>query len=299
MEEKNIENELEGFFIEDDKKFSEEETFKLINRVKKFAKLVGKEGKIHIEKKTLSEKDKSKLYLVARYLASKLGELKPEIKINPKIKTITIKEFSQTFSISQDNARARMSQLIKEGFATRPKKGEIEIIPYKVEGFIKEIEEEKPFAKKRNIKRTAPSIKKYPKIKEQIDTQEKYQKIKEAFKIEESTLKDNLVLKNNGTFKISPIKGKSKSNKQQKCALASAYILFKGFEKDNFESRFLTKICKISGIDHTRMKDSIKILKRKGFIDNDGRNSTKLRLKEKGKKEAEKIIKEIFGGLNE
>lgn len=44
---------IEGFFIEDDKSFQKDKIISLINRCKKFAKLIGRNGMVYIEKKGL------------------------------------------------------------------------------------------------------------------------------------------------------------------------------------------------------------------------------------------------------
>jgi len=80
-----IDKEIEGFFIEDEIKYKQEDIIRLINKLKQYAKLVGKEGRVHIEDKSLSGTDRSKVFLIARYLGSELSKLKPAFTTVPTL----------------------------------------------------------------------------------------------------------------------------------------------------------------------------------------------------------------------
>lgn len=135
-----MKEELEGFFVEDEKKFRQEDIAKLIGKLKRYAKLIGKDGRVYIEDKNLSGTDQSKIFLITRYLGSELSKLKPELGIKKEIASVTIKELAEFLSINEPNARARISQLIDEGFAKRPTKGSVQVESFRIKRFLDQLE---------------------------------------------------------------------------------------------------------------------------------------------------------------
>lgn len=287
------ESQIEGFIIEDERKFREEDILSLINRLKKFAKLIGKEGKVHIEDRSLSGSDMSRVFLIARYLGGELAKVKPELKLNKNMTVVNIQEFSDFLSTNNNSARARMSALCSEGFAKRITRGIIIVESSKIEGFINQLEKrtEEPEKVAKKLKKKKLRLTEKEVIK--IDAEVIIEKLSSDINVEKEKLNDILFIKNDGTFKFNTMIGDSKYAKQKSCILCSGYILLIGFNKRTFSSRKLSDICYNSNIDQSDIAQTIKILKNQGFISKVGRGSQENIIREKGKKEARKILLEL------
>lgn len=296
------EHDIEGFFVENEDKFTEEQLLKSISKLKRYAKLIGSDGRVHIEDKALSGTDKLKVFLVARYLGSELGKIKPELKINENIKAINMDDVSSFLSIDKDNARARMSALVQEGFARRPVKGKIEVEPFQVERFLDQLEKgagknntltTKAQPKKKKAKRLQTGKEEEP--KESVNPDEIYGRLSKDLGIDIKKLKDNIYVKEDGSFKFNSVNGESRYAKQKSCLLMSAYISLMGFGNKTFTSRLITDICFHSMVDHTDLNQTIKQLKNQELISKEGRRSQNNIIREKGKEIAREEIKNLCG----
>lgn len=291
MEEKHN---IDGFFVENADKFTEEQLLKSVSRLKKYAKLIGRDGRVHIEDKRLSGTDQLKVFLITRYLGGELGKLKLEMNISADIKSINTDDVSSFLSVDKDNARARMSALVQEGFARRPVKGKIEAEPFQVERFLDQLEkgiqkENSPTSKKPSKKKVKTEIKEEPKV--QVNPNDIYGRLAKDLTIDVAKIKDTIYIKEDGSFKFNSIKGDSKYAKQKSCLLMSAYVFLMGFSNKTFTSRMITDICIHSGVDHTDLNQTIKQLKKQELISKEGRGSQSNIIREKGKSLARDELK--------
>lgn len=287
------EDHIKGFFIEDERKFKKEDILSLINRVKIYAKLVGREGKVHIINKSLSGTDMSKIFLVTRYLGGELSKVKPELKINKNIPAVNVQEFADFLSKDKHNARARMSTLCSGGFAKRKARGSIMVEPFQIESFLDQLE--KPPEKPKE-KITRPRTTRQKRIEKEIieiDENKIFEKLSSDINVEKIKLNDVLFIKQDGTFKFNTMIGDSKYAKQKNCIICSGYILLMGFNIKNFKTRQISEICFHSNIDTSDLAQSIKILKKQELITKTGRHSQENKMREKGKTEARRILKEL------
>jgi len=294
MDAEKLDSGIEEFFIEDDKKFKEEDLLRTINSLKKYAKLLGREGKVHIERKNLSKADKLKIFLVVRFLGSELAALKPELKINPQIKVADIDSISTFLGVSRENARSRMSSLVNEDFAKRTSIGNIEVKSFQINRFIEYLEElDMPKQKSKKQIKNKPLVKK---ISEgpKINVEEIYSRLENYLKIDKTKIKKFIYIGESGSFKFDAIFEGSKYAKQKICSLLSAYILFFGFGRKTFQSREINVICKNSYVDVTDLRDAIKQLKKQGLIAKENKGSQSNYLKEKGKNKAEKLLTDLI-----
>jgi hypothetical protein len=288
-------HDIEGFFVENEDKFTEEQLMKSISRLKSYAKLIGREGRVHIEDKSLSGTNKLKVFLVTRYLGAELGKLKSEMKIDPNIKSINTDDVSSFLSVDKNNSRARMSALVQEGFARRPVKGKIEVEPFQVERFLDQLEKCAEQIKSDSLK-TKPKKTTKQKIiesKSQIDPASIYERLSKDLNIEIKKLKDNIYIKDDGTFKFNSVIGETRTAKQRTCLLMSAYIYLMGFGNDTFGSKKIKEICFHSMVDHTDLNQTIKQLKKQELISKEGRRSQSNIIREKGKEMAREELKKL------
>lgn len=294
-----MDKEIEGFFIEDEKKYKQEDIIRLINKLKQYAKLVGKEGRVHIEDKSLSGTDRSKVFLIARYLGSELSKLKPELGIKKSIESVTTKEFAEILSIDEPNARARISQLVDEGFAKRPTKGSVQVEPFQIERFLDTFKKskEKTSSRLKTKKVTIPKKVKIPERQEgeiaKIDEEKIIDSLSEFLSVNREKMKDIIHIRSNGVFKFHHMPGKNKAEKQQNCVLCSGFIYSVGFQKKTFTSRELSDICYQSGVDTDGLNYTIRHMKERALINKAGRRSQENILREKGKTQAQEILKAL------
>lgn len=122
----NIE-EMKKKLLIDSEKYDETKLEQQITLLSKFCKVDAK-GRVLFTVKGISNKDKIKLVLVARFLANKLDN-----KINPRV---NVSEIAYMLSISEDQARARLSDIAKEGFATPKDRGVYLVVPYRIDDFL-------------------------------------------------------------------------------------------------------------------------------------------------------------------
>lgn len=86
---------------------------------------VDNKGRIHFEKKALSGKDKIKLALAARAVAS---ELDPNISSD-----ITIGELAQSSGLPENQVRARCTEFVADNYAESPERGVFRAVFGKIE----------------------------------------------------------------------------------------------------------------------------------------------------------------------
>lgn len=289
---------IEGFFVEDEIPYKEEQVRNLINRVKKYAKLAGKSGDVNIEKEDLTDTDKTKLFLIVRYLGAELAKLKPELGINEDIAEVSIDEFAKFIDRDPSNARARMSQLDKEGFASKTVKGKLKVRSLMVKKFIEYLETPKEdTSSKARIKQKKPIKPRISQITKsvlpEIDNDEVYDRLTKNLEVDKGKLKDVLFFVKDGIFKFDGILGQSRSAKQRNCILTTCYVLSIGYGATSCKTQFLTKVCFESGIDTTGLRYLLRDMKDSGYITKGGTGTRDNILKESGKKEATKILKEM------
>lgn len=298
---------VNDFFIEDEKKFLIDDVMALIKRMSHFSKLVGRNGKVHILDKNLNGTEQLKLFLVTRFLGAELGLLKPELKINEKIKFVSIKDIAEFLSVNEPNARSRMSALVSEDFCKREDKGLIVVNSYQVEKFIgslengknKEEEKSKKSASKsknktsvnKKVRKPTPSSKNSFNL--EINEEELFSLLSSNLEIDSDLLKDFIFIREDNTFKFNNVKGNSKLSKQKKIILCAAYIFLLGYRKKTFSTRIMTDICFNSAIDSSGVQYTIRDLKKGGYISKSGVRSQENILLEKGKSEARKLFEEI------
>ncbi|RLI82989.1 hypothetical protein DRP07_04215 [Archaeoglobales archaeon] len=125
--------ELKNKWIIDEKVFDERKIAQYVNRLMKYCRIT-KAGEIDLtevgEKFTL--KDKIKLALVARFIASKLEE-----SISP---SLSAQEISNFFVADKMQVSARLKEIKDERLSIREKKGTYRVIPTKIEKILKELE---------------------------------------------------------------------------------------------------------------------------------------------------------------
>lgn len=294
MEKKRL---SEGFLIEDERSFQKEQIESLIERCKKFA-MLAKTGHVHILEKKLNLTDKMKLFLTVRFLGEKLTELEPNLGLAKDISKVHSSDLAKFLSVSEDNIRTRISDLIEEGFGNRPEKGYIRVFPHKVEAFLDKLENKaqapdainksKPSRKKAQVKPKTEHPKKAIMVEEVI------KRLSVNLNIAEAKIKDFIFLQENGEFKFNrQFTGKTKYAKQIKCILCTAFVLTVGMGLRTFNSRQVNKVCFNSGIDISGLNYAIRDLKNGGKITKASRNSQDNIILEEGKGDAKDIFAEL------
>ena len=90
--------------------------------------VVGQNGFVHITAEGLSGKDRIKLALAARALASELME-------NTSA-AISVSELSKMAGLPENQVRARCKDLVSERYADSPARGTFRALPHKLESFL-------------------------------------------------------------------------------------------------------------------------------------------------------------------
>lgn len=90
--------------------------------------VVGENGTVHINSKSLGAKDKIKLVLVARSLAAQLAD---DIAAE-----VSVSELAASTGLAENQIRARANEVVKERFATSPTRGSYLVNSHKIEGFL-------------------------------------------------------------------------------------------------------------------------------------------------------------------
>jgi hypothetical protein len=124
-----MENLKERFIISE--KIDEKRIKEFVERLLPFCK-VTKSGGIIIENPRLTTLEKVKVALIARFLANSLdSEISPEVNGE---------ELSNSLMIPKNQVLARLKELKDEKFAFRVSKGVYRVNPFKIEDFLKELE---------------------------------------------------------------------------------------------------------------------------------------------------------------
>lgn len=90
--------------------------------------VVDKRGVVHITAENLSAKEKIKLVLAARAIASELTEgISGEVSVS---------EISKITGLPENQVRARGNDLISEKYAESPSRGVFKALPHKIEPFL-------------------------------------------------------------------------------------------------------------------------------------------------------------------
>ncbi|MFQ6084300.1 MAG: hypothetical protein ACE5KE_09655 [Methanosarcinales archaeon] len=126
MSDKKIE-ELKKKFIISPEEYDKSLLSEQIEIVLKFCR-VDPNGRVLVDKLNLTNKEKVKLVLVARFLASKLdSNISAEVGVD---------DISENVNISPHQARARISEIVREGFATTKERGSYLVTPYKIDAWL-------------------------------------------------------------------------------------------------------------------------------------------------------------------
>jgi hypothetical protein len=124
-----MENLKERFIVSE--KIDEKRIKEFVERLLPFCK-VTKSGGIIIENPRLTTLEKVKVALIARFLANSLdSEISPEVNGE---------ELSNSLMIPKNQVLARLKELKDEKFAFRVSKGVYRVNPFKIEDFLKELE---------------------------------------------------------------------------------------------------------------------------------------------------------------
>jgi hypothetical protein len=290
---------LEDFFIEDEHSFQEGKVQSFIERCKKHAKLIGKKGDVHIENRGLTGTEKIKLLLVTRYLGGELAKLEPKLGISVDVANVSSSEIAKLLSVSNENARTRISDLVEEGFGIRPQKGYIRVLPHQVDKFLQALEgkdQAKLIKVKKGPARKAREVKESKKHLEtqEINSGEVIKRLSANLNISQKHVQDALFISNDGSFKFNKLfGGRSKLEKQVKCILCTTFVLTIGLGSRTLSSREIRKVCFHSNVDVSGLNYAIRDLKRRGYLTKAGRRSQDNIILEKGKDEAKKIFSEL------
>ena len=90
--------------------------------------VVGENGTVYINSKSLAAKDKIKLVLAARALASQLSE-----SISPDV---GVSDLAASVGLAENQVRARANEIVKERFASSHKRGFFTANAHKIETFL-------------------------------------------------------------------------------------------------------------------------------------------------------------------
>lgn len=129
----NMENleELKKKFIVDKEHYEEEQLGKHVDKISKYCK-TDSEGNVHIEVQNLTNKEKIKLVLVARFIANKLkSDITPEVNI---------KTVSDSVHKNEHQVRARLSEIVREGFIRQKKRGVYIVMPHRIDEFLDQMD---------------------------------------------------------------------------------------------------------------------------------------------------------------
>ncbi len=290
-------DQIKGFFIEDEQTFEKDKILSLINRCKKFAKLIGREGRVHIENRNLTGTDKIKLFLITRYLGAEFAKIESQLKIPSEIANVHTSEIAKLLSVPQANARTRVSDLICEGFGQKPQKGYVRVLPHQISTFLDLLE--KGEQKKERVP-TKKSVSKRVGIKKilefpKLNIDQTYKRLAINLNgISEGKLKDCIYIKDDGAFKFNKnFVGKSKHGRQTQGILCAAFVMSVGIGLQTFSSRQIKDICFNSNIDVAGLNYAIRELKKSGYISKASKHSQDNIILEKGKNRA----KDIFSNL--
>jgi hypothetical protein len=288
----------DGFFVNDAVSFKKEQVLELLKKCKRFAQLVGTSGAVNILAKNLSKTDRSKLFLITRYLGAELGKLDSSLRIPNDIGIVPGRDLANFLNVTEPNARTRMSTLITEGFARKPKKGHIEVLPHRIEGFLDFLKraEETPATKK-----TPPTERRMKKQKKKpsspvatINVDQVYERLSANLGITTAKIRDCILISEDGSFKFNNVfAGNSKMAKQVSCILSSAFVITVGMAKNRFSSRIIKDICYHSNIDVSGLNYAVREVKHKVYITKAARNSQENIILEQGKQEAKIILTEL------
>jgi hypothetical protein len=90
--------------------------------------VVADNGTVHVTSKQLGPKDKIRLVLAARSLASQLSDdMSPEV---------SVRDLALSTGIPENQIRARANELLKERFATSERRGFYVANPHRIEPFL-------------------------------------------------------------------------------------------------------------------------------------------------------------------
>jgi hypothetical protein len=90
--------------------------------------VVDKRGKVHVNNIKLASRDKLKLALAARQLASQLEPTIPS--------QMSVNDLMESTGLPRDQVRARMSEIVKERFAVPSDSGVFSAVLHKIESFL-------------------------------------------------------------------------------------------------------------------------------------------------------------------
>jgi hypothetical protein len=97
--------------------------------------VLDKRGNVHFNNPKLNPREKLRLTLAARAIAAQMdSSMRSEV---------TIAELAATSGLPKDQVRARAAELVKDKFATSPKRGVYRAVPHKVEALIDSVEKSK------------------------------------------------------------------------------------------------------------------------------------------------------------
>lgn len=287
-----------GFFVNDPISFEKEQVLKLMNKCKEFAQLVGTSGSVNIISKNLSMTDQSRLFLITRCLGAELGKLDSSLSIPEDLGIVSTKDFADFLNVNEPNARARMSALISEGFARKPKKGHIEVLPHCMEKFLDMLKSTKdaPTTKKASARksRDKKGERESSSPAATINVDQVYERLAANSGITEKDIKDSILINEDGSFKFNhAFEGNSKMAKQTSCILCSAFVITVGMAQARFSSRTLKDICYHSNIDVSGLNYAVREVKNKGYITKAARSSQENVILEKGKEKAKILLAEL------
>ncbi|HTU32670.1 MAG TPA: hypothetical protein VMF66_02585 [Candidatus Acidoferrum sp.] len=93
---------------------------------------IGRTGEVIITNTSLSSKSKVGLTLVARLLGSELDQSIPP--------DVTVREIFKSTGLPDNQIRARAKELVADKIAVSPAPGTFRALPYKVEGFLDQLQ---------------------------------------------------------------------------------------------------------------------------------------------------------------
>jgi hypothetical protein len=118
-------NDIVNKFIVDETQYTSEKVQKYAEKALKYARIT-KDGKILFENNNIASIDKLRISLAVRFIGHSFDHNIPD--------TLSANEAKSILSHESDDAiRARMSQLMKEGFAKKEGPGVLRIYPHKIE----------------------------------------------------------------------------------------------------------------------------------------------------------------------
>ena len=125
-------DELIKEFIVDKNKYEKEKIPELIRRILRYCKITT-EGQVLFESDGMTLRDKVKLVLVARFLASKLSDgISEEVSADELLVSIS--------SNNKDSLSARAKEVVDQGVAKRNSRGKYSIIPFYIETILDKLD---------------------------------------------------------------------------------------------------------------------------------------------------------------